>query len=433
MAGSLIYSMIILLSAFEYSGGEPASLFPFTTAAETWPAPGVYRNPLSVTCTRGFTMSAYGSRPYSETGLHSYTSGLKYSSGDLGAQFLWHSFGTDFYRENRFTAGGGFSPSEKFIAACSVSAFRLDIDVEGESFSRVMYDADAALLFVPFNRISLSFVQNCVSTAVTGDNRYELYPERSAGILLKPSAGFSLSWNITDTAAGSINSFGAGISPVRFLSLRGGYTAEDSRIAGSLTIILKNINASYSLTSHPYLGYTHSFGITYSTATDIETVRYGTPVISAPEKKININSASPEEIRNIPGLSSRSSGRILLFREKRGSISEKALRQIGLNSDEIESVKLSCYGLARGSRAEDIGDDHSFTKKSRGRKVYIPQRERIKERFRMLIKHGIPAATAIRYSELPESAHRGDIESLLAEDSSLTGEQKDAVRRACSQ
>lgn len=433
MIGQFIYSMIVILSAFEYSGGEPASLFPFTVAAEAWPVPGIYRNPLSVTCSRGFTISFCGSRPYSEDELHSYTSGLKYSSGEWGAQFIWHSFGTDFYRENRFTADAGVSPLKKITTAVSVSAFRVDIDADGESFSRTMYDSDAAVSFTPSGWVSLSFVQSCVSAAVSRSNSRELYPERSSGIILRPASGFSLSWNITDTAAGWINSFAADISPARFLSLRGGYTPEDSRFAGSLTVILKQISASYSLTSHPCLGYTHSFGITYSTGSDIETIRYGSPEINTPEKKININNASPEEIRALVGVSSRSSGRILLYREKVGPVSEKALRQIGLSSDEIASVKVGCYGFARGSLSNDSEDDHSPGKSIKRKKVYVPPRERVKERFRTLIKHGIPAATAIRYSELPESAHRDELESLLDGDRSLTDKQKDAVRRACSE
>jgi hypothetical protein len=88
--------MIILISAFEYNGGEPAALFPFTTAAEAYSIPGIYSNPLSIKGGNGGTISVYGSRPYSEEALHSYTSGIKYSKDVWGIQFLGHSFGTDF-------------------------------------------------------------------------------------------------------------------------------------------------------------------------------------------------------------------------------------------------------------------------------------------------------------------------------------------------
>jgi hypothetical protein len=430
MQATLIYSMIILISAFEYNGNEPAALFPFTTAAESYSIPGIYSNPLSAAGEKGYTISVCGSRPYSEKALHSYTSGIKYSREQWGIQFLAHSFGTDFYSENRFSAAAGFSPFKILNTGFTASAYKLDIDADEESFSNTMYDGDISAAITPVNRITFAFIQNCISAAIKDTNRYELYPERSGGILVKPCSGFTLSWNITDTAAGYINSFSAGISPAPFIHLRGGYTPEDTRFAASLTIILKNLNATYSLSSHPYLGYTHSFGITLSSASEIETIRYSTPSIYAPGKKININSAEPEEIINIPGLSSRSSERIILYRSKIGPVSEKGLRRIGLDNDEILSVKRNCYGLARESHKEDT--DSSAKKYRKNNKTYIPPKERIRGRFRIMIKEGIPASTAIRYSEIPESAGREDIESILAEDISLTDIQKDIIRRTCT-
>ncbi len=430
MQFTLIYSMIILISAFEYNGNEPAALFPFTTAAESYSIPGIYRNPLSITGEKGYTVSVSGSRPYSEEALHSCTSGIKYSGQGWGIQFLGHSFGTDFYRENRFSAAAGLSLLKILNTGFNASAYKLDIDTDEDNFSHTMYDGDIGGAITPVNWITFAFIQNCISSATAGENRDELYPERSGGVLVKPFHGFSLAWNLTDTAAGYINSFSAGISPAAFIHLRGGYTPEDTRFVASLTILLKHLNVTYSLSSHPYLGYTHSFGITLSSASEIDTIQYSTPSIYVPEKKININSAEPEEIINIPGLSSRSSERIILYRSKIGPISEKGLRRIGLDNDEISSVKRNCYGLARESHKED--KDGSTKKYRKNNKIYIPPKERIRERFRTMIKEGIPASTAIRYSEIPESSGREDIESILAEDISLTDKQKDIIRRACS-
>lgn len=429
---SLIYTLIIFISAFEYRGGEPGSLFPFMTAAGQWSVPGIYLNPLSVPDNRGLTLSFYGSRPYSENELHSYTSGVKYSSSDWGAQLLWHSFGTGFYRENSFTAGGGFCLSGILTAACSMTAYRLNVDADDVSYNRTMYDIDAGAGLRPASWIYISFMQNSVFTAATGKQGNSLYPERSAGILLFPVRGFSLSWNLTDTAAGYINSFTAEILPSGFLSIRGGYTPEDSRLAASVSVIMKSITASYSLSSHPYLGYTHAFGITYSCGSETETVVQIRRDSFTPEKTININRASPDEIRKIPFISVCSAERIILYRDKIGPVSERSLRQIGLNEEEIDSVKNYCFGLAR-SRSDDSDDDRSFKSAKPGRKIYISYKERTRERFRKLVKEGIDASSAIRYSELPLSTGRNALEEMLSADSTLTEEQKDAVRRTCSE
>lgn len=430
MTGPFVYSIIIILSAFEYRGGEPASLFPLTSAAESYTVPAIYLNPLSVAGGSGGTISAYITRPYSEEALHSYTSGIKYSGEDWGFQFMGHSFGTDFYKENRFSAAAGLSPFKILNTGLSISAYKLDIDTDEESLSRTIYDGDIAAALSPFNWITIAFMHNSIYSAATGSNRDEIYPELSAGVVLKPFPGFTLSWNNTDTAAGHINIFSAGISPASFIHLKGGYSPEDTRLAASITVLLKTLSVTYSLSSHPYLGYTHSFGVTLSSLSDIETIRYSTPAVFTNDKKVNLNTASPEEIKKIPGLSERSSERIVLYRSKLGPVSEKALRRIGLDSDEIKSVKRNCYGLARDSNFKN--DESLRNSPFKKNKAFIPPKERIRERFRIMIRQGIPASTAIRYSEIPESARRGEIESLLSDDTTLSDEQKDIIRKACS-
>jgi len=425
----LICSVMLLFSAFEYSGGEPAALLPFTTASENYSLPGIYLNPVSVAGNRGLTVSAYCSRPYSEEELHSYTSGIKYSSGDCGLQFILNSFGTGFYREERLNAGTGISPWPFITAGLSASVYRLSINGEGESFSRTMYDADLALMFTPFEQVSLSCIQNCVSTALTGKNSLELYPERSAGATLKPSNGFTMSWNITDTSAGYINSFTSCITPAPFFSLRGAYTPDDSRFSGSASLIIKKLNVTYSISSHPYLGYTHSLGVTFFTGDEIETIRYGKPKTVIHDKKIDLISATDNEIRKLPSLSSRSAERIILYRKKAGPVSEKVLKQLGLDRDEIEYLKSNCYGLSRNNG--DVKDKPLINRKKYSPKIFIPRKERIKERFRRMVKAGVPASSAIRYSELPETSRRGHLDSLLDADNSLSREQKELVRQIC--
>lgn len=432
MYTAILSSVIILFSAFEYRGGEPGSLFPFSAAAENYSIPGIYGNPLSITWHRGFTASAYGSRPYSLEGLSSCTSGLKYSSERAGAQLSWHSFGTGFYSENRFTAGAGFRAAEIFHAGGSVSLYKLVIDADDKTLSRTMYDGDIAAALSPFRWITIALFQGNAG-AYSGQNRMELYPERSAGVLITPSDGFSVSWNLTDTSAGYLNAFAANITPSPFLTLRGGYSPEDSRFSASLSVVIENISVSYSLSSHPYLGYTHSFGISYSSSTDVKPFSYGAEESERSTKKINISSAPDEDIKGIPGLSEKSSRRILLYREKIGPVTEKALRQIGLSKDEIDSVKNSCYGLSRGSDRNRRDRKNEFQKKTGKQKAFIPSKERIKERFRRMIKAGIPAAAALRYSEIPETAERGNISSILGKDHTLSEEQKKIVRGICAE
>ena len=69
-----------------------------------------------------------------------------------------------------------------------------------------------------------------------------IYPERSAGIMLNPGKGFSLTWNITDTAAERVNLFTATVNPVSFLTVKGGYCRENSSFSASIGIMAKKLS-----------------------------------------------------------------------------------------------------------------------------------------------------------------------------------------------
>ena len=136
--------------------------------------------------------------------------------------------------------------------------------------------------------------------------------------------------------------------------------------------------------------------------------------------------ASPDEIKSISGISPQSAERIISYRNKIGPINEKALMQIGMTGEEITHFEACVYGLERTHHnKEDKKEFRKFVKR--------PQRkERIKNRFRELIQEGIPAYTAITYSELSESDQPDEFSNRLNNDSTISAEQKNIIERTCS-
>lgn len=134
-------------------------------------------------------------------------------------------------------------------------------------------------------------------------------------------------------------------------------------------------------------------------------------------------------LKNIAGLKPISARRIILFRDKIGPVTEKSLIQIGLSSDEIKTLEESVYGL---SRTKEKSEDAKKFKRHRTFKKFKPRNERIKEKFRRMIAGGIPAYTAITYSELSESASLDEFHNRLWKDSSLDQGQKNLVEKICT-
>jgi hypothetical protein len=426
----ILYAAMIYNGAFEYKTGDPDSLFPVQSAIHDYSSPVIMINPALLPFADGFLISSNAGRPYSNGFLTTAGSALQYATGDFGFQFAWNSFGADFYREDTFSFSAGYTLLSFLNAGITGSMHRLNIKTEEISQNEKIPEAGFGILFTPLPWISAGFHQTGIASLTKKQNSEIIFPERSAGILLKPGKGLSLAWNISETAALYANTFSAVINPAPFFSVKGGYCRENSTFAAAMGILAKNFYVSYGLKFHPYLGYTHSIGITYTTGSTIESLNYGKPLFRTVHKKININSASIDEIKNIEGLSIRSAERIILYREKIGPITEKGLMQIGLTNDEINILEDNVYGLERTSRSKEGNKNFIFKKKKFVKTP--PRNERIKTRFRELISRGIPATKAIRYSELSENVNRNEFLNTLFNDNSFTDEQKKFIEKVCS-
>jgi hypothetical protein len=420
---------MIFCGAFEYRTGDPMSLFPVLTAVHDSSSPVVMMNPAYLPFADSLLLNTCAGRPYSEKVLVTGSSAAQYGSSDCGFQLGWNSFGSDFYREHTFSLKAGYSFFPFLHGGVSENLYLLRIRTGDLDMTRSSAQTDLSLLFNPARWINLSYIQASIPAMFNEKDSDLIYPERSAGILLKPGKGFSFSWNITDTAIEKVNSFSVTVNPAAFMSLTGGYCREDSSIAGCLSVLAGNFFISYGLRFHPHLGYTHSIGVTYASKPAIECLDYGTTLFTSAQKKINIQTASADELKNIAGLKPISARRIILFRDKIGPVTEKSLIQIGLSSDEIKTLEESVYGL---SRTKEKSEDAKKFKRHRTFKKFKPRNERIKEKFRRMIAGGIPAYTAITYSELSESASLDEFHNRLWKDSSLDQGQKNLVEKICT-
>ncbi|PKL17523.1 MAG: hypothetical protein CVV49_10735 [Spirochaetae bacterium HGW-Spirochaetae-5] len=368
----LIYAAIVYQGAFEYKTGAPDSLFPMQIAVHDYSSPVVMLNPALLPFADGFIAGSSAGRPYTNEQLTTAGSAIQYGSGgDFGMQFSWDSFGADFYRENTFSLSAGYSIFPFLNAGVSGSIHWLKIDTGEINQDEQIPEGGYGILFAPLPWINAAFYQTGIAALAGKQNSEIIYPERSAGVLLKPGKGFSLAWNITETAALYANTFSAVINPAPFFSVKGGYCRENSSFSAamgilakdSMGILAKDFYISYGLKFHPYLGYTHSVGITYTPGSRMESLYYGKPLFGPVRKKININTASFDEIKLIDGLSLISAERIILFREKIGPITEKGLMQIGLTGDEIKNLEKNVYGLERTSRSKEGGEKYTSKKK----------------------------------------------------------------------
>ena len=295
----LILTGMFCQSAFEYKTGDPESLFPHHTAIHDYTTPVVMRTSALLPFADGFLFNSYAGRPYSGENIASRGSTIQYGAEKYGIQISWNMFGADFYMENICSLCAGYTIFSFLHAGISENLYTLKINMSGLSENRKFTDTDISLLFTPFPWLNAAFTQTGIATLIKNRNSETIYPERSTGILIKPGKGFSLIWNITDTAVEKVNSFETIVNPTSFFSIKGGYCMEKSSFTTTFGILVKKFFVSYGLKYHPYLGYSHSIGISYAMNPEIETLHYGTPLFSLFKKKINIQTATPEDLEKL--------------------------------------------------------------------------------------------------------------------------------------
>lgn len=416
---------MVFHGAFEYRSGNPGFLFPWQTAIHDCSSPVVMGTPALLPLSRGLLFNSNAGRPYSDETLSSGGLAVQFGDGDYGLQGSWNSFGADFYREHTLSVMGGYSVFPFLHAGVTGNLYILKIDTDELNMDKKCTDTDFAFLLTPFPWINAAFIQTGILSLLNKKNSNIIYPERAAGILLKPGKGFSLAWNITETAVERVSTFTATINPTSFLSISGGYCRENSSLAASFGVSASTFFVSYGLRYHPYLGYTHSLGISITLHPSVESLDYGKPLFCKNKPRINIKTAAIDDLKDIEGLTARSAERIILYREKIGPINKKALAQIGLTREEIKCFEQNVYGLERKDHNRGGGKEYKKFKKQ------PPRRERIKNKFRSLVGGGIKAYTAITYSELSESAEPDLFYRKLNNDSSLTAEQKRLIETTC--
>ncbi|MCL1833648.1 MAG: helix-hairpin-helix domain-containing protein [Leptospirales bacterium] len=421
----LLYAVIIFHGTFEYRTENPDALFPTLQAVYDYSSPAVMMNPAQIPLSDRFIFNSNGGRPYSEKELMSGGAAVQYGSTNYGLQIFWNSFGADFYREHTFSLKAAYSIFSFFNIGISENLYILKIAADELSKDWRKSDTDISLLFSPYQWLNFAFTQTGIVSLINEKNDDILYNESSVGVLFKPGKGFSIAWNNTDTAIERVNIFTVSINPTNFITLKGGYCKENSSFSTAMGILASDLYISYGLKYHPFLGYSHSVGISYAIGSGIESLDYKKPLFSSDREKININRATLDDLKAITGLSDVSAERIILYREKIGPVTDKALMQIGLTSDEIKIIKANVYGIERASSGKD--GEKNFKKFVKS----PPRQERIKTKFQNLIKGGIQASTAIKYSELSESVNKTEFRAKLQSDNSLSSDQKKAVERIC--
>jgi hypothetical protein len=365
-------------------------------------------------------------------GLSSSSLSAGGGSGTLGIRGSWNRFGTDFYSENIIKADAGFKPVSFFSIGIGYRYYMLDISTEEISLETSLSDAGASLLLIPLDFLYFTFIQENIRSLAVKKRKDLLYPDSAAGIVIRPLRGLRFSYNIEKTALGYVNSFSLSASLLSFFRIKGGYSRETSSYAAAVSVRYRSFSLSYGFRYHSHLRATHAIGLTISTGqTPYDGMNYLTSKKSGtvePVIKIDIRNCNAEELKKIPVVSDTIAERIIKYRSMIGPVTEKALVQVGVPSEDIRELREYITGLAKS-------DDYR-KKKRKPRVYYASERKRkLSSRrrvFRKLMATGIGATASLRLSEMYISGRRKEIRIYLESLQSLTPKKRREILALCS-
>ena len=208
-----------------------------------WREAGIYYSPAPF----GFKELANGFLAYLEP--------FSFGSAALGVM----TYGFELYRESRIAAGFSYDYQNKFFAGFSVNYHNVSIKNYG-STGTFSADIGALIYFNNFIRWGFSF-QNITQATFAGYGD-QIPVILNTGISADITTGFTFNAALEkDIRYNASLRFGFEYSPIRYLSLRTGFSNEPSRFTAGIGIKYSIVNLDYAVFTHNDLGLTHQAGL----------------------------------------------------------------------------------------------------------------------------------------------------------------------------
>jgi len=429
LAAACMCALQVFLGAFEYREG-PAGIF---MPAQNGPVYSGSIEPAGkMACGRsGYSYLDFSaSRPYGLTDLDSSRITAGYAGEGFGTEVGWDRFGIEEYMENTLTVAAAYTPLKYFSVAAGVHRYALSISIDEFRREQVLWDCGMDLTFRPFRFMSATFCIDNMNTLACGDRSDLVHSQTGGAVSVSPAKGLYWSWYCSRSDYGFINSLAMAANITEWLSLRGGYTNEMSACWASLIVLIKRISFAYGIRYHPCLGYSHSVGFSMTSgAMAFSGMDYRERFFRhrgiKDIRRIDINTCTLDELRDVPVITDKVAERIMLYRESIGPVSRKALFQIGMKDGQIRGLNQYVYGL------RDPAEKFKGRGRAAGRRGLDNRTKR--ELFSRLLACGLSAAQSLRITRLTEL---GKMQEIILYAGSLPGKGGDRekkIRKICSE
>ncbi len=335
--------LTILISAFEaqsespwLSGSIASALFPRTHLA-------ISVNPASTGLLDGTSLSASVSRPFGLTELdRTAIAGGKSFSRIALASLLSYS-GRDGYSEFTSTASAAVTLRRGIVGGVSLSGHRIQIEGFGNGTA---FSTDVGLIARPITGLFIGgSIRGLYSSSLTETGMGAVPRTISGAIGVCPLKGITVSCGASmHQYSGEEYSVVTSVEPYPGLSLSMSFLTPPVRMGMAVQISVSTVAMQYGYTTHPDLEGGHALSLAYgSPAFHPDPIQ----ILDSEEHEeavcfpLNINTASEEDLINIPGIGPSKASTIWNYIENYGPLQsiDQMIDIPGVGATTLESLR----------------------------------------------------------------------------------------------
>jgi competence ComEA-like helix-hairpin-helix protein len=296
-------------------------------------ANALFWNPAGISQIKQTQFVSYGTRLFGikDFGLGSFALTQPTKLGSFGAG--GETFGPSLYKETSLLASYSRELSPGFMLGGNIRWMNLSIKNYDSDYTTGI---DIGALARVNKDLSIGFYTRNINNARIGKDNEDLPQFITAGFAFKPVSNLTLTGDVYHESKFETEFHTGGEYNIsKFLILRSGIQTNPSRFALGFGIRYWKMEFDYGYYTHLELGATHGISL------NIKFGKRVTREVEKPKEVININTASVQELRKLPGIGVKTAAEIIKYRKEHGGFQtiEEIMEVPGIGPDKFDKIK----------------------------------------------------------------------------------------------
>ncbi len=391
----IIFSLpFIIHAAFseKFNGARPMALGgSFAPMADD--INSIYYNPAGLVSITGLSAGASFMQYYNMNELQNFIISAAYPTEFGAFGISYHSYGFSLYKETQMIFTHGLMFLRKIQFGYNLKYMRLSLSHDPDITPVIEYGSDSLITFdvgckVEINRnfSAGAYAMNVTSPMIGKNNAEESDQKFTMGVAYKPAGGLTTTLSFDKAIEDEYQiRVGAEMWVYKFVALRGGIQSRPFNFTFGAGVNYNSVYIDYALVNNNLLGETHVFSISVMPGKGIrrdifiskkkrkrlpsktEEVYYTGP-------KININTATAEELTELPRVGPKTAKRIIDDRTLNGPFITKQditrikgigpktfakfrhMIMVGEEEEEEEKLKLKGFDINTAQMKEFVAN-----------------------------------------------------------------------------